>query len=108
MPEVQGRGVRDVPRRAAELQAAYGRLGVACALPGTTVDETLTAALIMATVESVIQLRRMGKWRDDYAHEIAAACLRLAGIGPEKAARARAGAAGAMAGITLRWPCVVP
>jgi AcrR family transcriptional regulator len=108
MPEVQGAEYASFRAERAELQAAYGRLGVACAPPGTSLNETLTAALIMATVESVVQLRRTGQWRGDYAHEIAAACLRLAGIGPREAARARAGAAEAMADITLRWPRVVP
>jgi AcrR family transcriptional regulator len=102
MPEVQGAEYTSFRAERADLQAAYGRLGVACAPPGSTVDETLTAALIMQAVESVIQLRRMGKWRDDYAHEIAAACLRLAGIGPQEAARARAGVAEAMTPANVR------
>ena len=45
-------------------------------------DESLTGTLIMQLVESVIQLRRAGELRDGYAHEIAASCLRLAGLGP--------------------------
>ncbi len=32
--------------------------------------------------------------RDDYGHEIAAACLRLVGLGPAEVIRARAAAAG--------------
>jgi hypothetical protein len=44
-------------------------------------------------VESVIQLRRAGALRDGYGHDIAAACLRLIGLGAAEVARAR-GAAG--------------
>jgi hypothetical protein len=48
--------------------------------------------LIMQVVESVIQMRRSGIWRDDYAHEIAASCLRLIGLDSDAVAHARAGA----------------
>ena len=57
-------------------------------------NESLTAALLMQLVESVIQLRRGGAMRDGYEHEIAAACLRLLGLEPAEVARARAAAAG--------------
>jgi hypothetical protein len=49
----------------------------------------LIATLIMQVVESVIELRRTGEWRDGYAHEIAACCLRLAGLDGAEIARAR-------------------
>jgi AcrR family transcriptional regulator len=101
VPEVQGEEFASFRAERAELQAAYGRLGAACAQPGAGGDETLIAALIMATVESVIQLRRAGEWRDGYAHDIAAACLRQAGIAPGDAARARSAAATAMAEVTV-------
>jgi AcrR family transcriptional regulator len=89
MPEVQGAGYASFRAERAELQAAYGRLGRAAA--GTGPAEALTGALIMQVVESVIQLRRSGEWHDGYAHEIAACCLRVAGLGPAEVARARAG-----------------
>jgi len=91
-PEVQGEEYASFRAERAELQAAYGRLGRAASpdAAATGLDETLTAALIMQAVESVIQLRRAGQWRDDYAHAIAASCLRLAGLGPADVTRARA------------------
>ena len=92
-PEVQGEEYASFRAERAELQAVYGRLGHAAAgsaASGGGLDEVLTAALIMQVVESVIQLRRAGQWRDDYAHEIAASCLRLVGLGPADVARARA------------------
>jgi hypothetical protein len=49
----------------------------------------LGGTLIMQMVESVIQLRRSGSLREGYGHEIAAACLRLAGLSPAEVARAR-------------------
>ncbi len=90
LPEVQGEQYGSFHAERAELQAAYGRLGHAAG-PGSP-DEPLTAALIMQLVESVIQLRRTGEWRDGYTHEIAVACLRLVGLGPETISRARAAA----------------
>jgi AcrR family transcriptional regulator len=89
MPEVQGEEYASFRAERAELQAVYGRLGRAAAGGGGP-DEVLTAALIMQVVESVIQMRRSGGWRDDYAHEIAASCLRLVGLDPDAVARARA------------------
>lgn len=96
MPEVQGAEYALFRAERAELQAVYGRLGRAAAgsVAGEgELDEVLTAALIMQVVESVIQMRRSGQWRDGYANEIAAACLRLAGLDPDAVARARSGAA---------------
>jgi AcrR family transcriptional regulator len=93
MPEVQGEEYASFRAERAELQAAYGRLGRAAAGSadgGSGLDDVLTAALIMQVVESVIPLRRSREWRDDYAHEIAASCLRLAGLDPDAVARARA------------------
>ena len=43
----------------------------------------------MQVVESVIHLRRSGDLRDSYAHDIAAACLRLIGLGAPEVTRAR-------------------
>jgi len=93
MPEIQGEEFASFRAERAQLQAVYGRLGQA-ASAGQTMDESLTAALLMQLVESVIQLRRAGALRDGYGHEIAAACLRLVGLGPAEVARARAAAAG--------------
>ena len=57
LPEVQGDDYASFRAERAELQAAYGRLGkAASAVP--SLDLTLTAALIMQLVESVIHLRR--------------------------------------------------
>jgi AcrR family transcriptional regulator len=94
MPEVQGEEYASFRAERAELQSVYGRLGraAASAATGAGLDEVLTAALIMQVVESVIQMRRSGIWRDDYAHEIAASCLRLIGLDSDAVAHARAGA----------------
>jgi len=94
MPEVQGEEYASFRAERAELQAVYGRLGRAAesAVGAAGRDEVLTGALIMQVVESVIQMRRSAEWRDDYAHEIAASCLRLVGLNPDAVARARAGA----------------
>jgi hypothetical protein len=94
MPEVQGEEYASFRAERAELQSVYGRLGraAASAATGAGLDEVLTAALIMQVVESVIQMRRSGIWRDDYAHEIAASCLRLIGLDSDAVARARVGA----------------
>ena len=43
----------------------------------------------MQVVESVIHLRRSGDLRDSYAHDIAASCLRLIGLGEPEVTRAR-------------------
>jgi AcrR family transcriptional regulator len=96
MPEVQGDEYASFRAARAELQATYGRLGHAAAEATSAgrLDEALTATLIMQVVESVIELRRSGEWHDDYAHEIAASCLRLVGAGPEEIAGARVTAAG--------------
>ena len=91
LPEVQGEEFASFRAERAELQAAYGRLGRAAA-PSAALDETLIATLVMQVVESVIPLRRSGEWRDDYAHEIAASCLRLVGLDSGAVARARAAA----------------
>jgi AcrR family transcriptional regulator len=92
MPEVQGEEFASFRAELAQLQAVYGRLGQA-ASADDGMDESLTAALLIQLVESVIQLRRTGALRDSYGHEIAAACLRLVGLGPAEIARARAAAA---------------
>ena len=91
-PEVQAQEFAPFRAERAQLQAVYGRLGQA-ASAGHSMDEPLTAALLMQLVESVIQLRRTGALRDGYGHEIAAACLRLVGLGPAEVARARTRAA---------------
>ena len=89
MPEVQAQEFASFRAERAQLQAVYGRLGQA-ASAGHGMDEPLTAALLMQLVESVIQLRRAGALRDGYGHEIAAACLRLVGLGrPRPPAPAR-------------------
>jgi AcrR family transcriptional regulator len=97
LPEVQGEEYASFHAERAALQAAYGRLG--CAAGSGDLDEPVTAALIMQLVESVIQLRRTGEWRDGYTHEIAAACLRLVGLSPEMVSRARAMVGSLVAGL---------
>jgi AcrR family transcriptional regulator len=89
LPEVQGEEFASFRAERAQLQATYGRLGRAAAVPGGSLDEDLTATLIMQLVESVIQLRRSGELRDGYAHEIAASCLRLIGLDAAALAKAR-------------------
>ena len=93
MPEVQAAEFASFRAERAQLQAVYGRLGQAVT-GGSGMTEPLTATLLIQLVESVIQLRRTGELRDDYGHEIAAACLRLVGLGPAEVIRARAAAAG--------------
>ena len=105
-PEVQGTEFESFRAERDQLQASYGRLGLAAsgAAGGRPdLDEALTAALIMQLVESVIQLRRAGALRDGHGPQIAAACLRLAGLGPGEIGRARATAGGLLAG--LGRPC---
>jgi AcrR family transcriptional regulator len=118
MPEVQGEGFESFRAERMLLQSTYGRLGQAAAAraagasgraepagsagasgpagasgsAGDGMPEELTATLVMQVVESVIQLRREGQLRDGYGHQIAAACLRLVGLGPAEVARARAAA----------------
>lgn len=101
MPEVQGAEFGSFRAERAQLQATYGRLGRAAGagtVPG--MDEPLTATLVMQLVESVIQLRRAGELRDGHGHQIAAACLRLAGLGTDEVARARAAADDLLAGLS--------
>jgi AcrR family transcriptional regulator len=103
MPEVQGEEFGSFRAERARLQAAYGRLGqavaaIAGAAPGMT--ESLTATLVMQLVESVIQLRRSGELRAGHEHQIAAACLRLAGLRTGEITRARADAAGLLASLS--------
>lgn len=88
-PEVQAREFTSFRGERAQLQAVYGRLGQA-ASAGEGMDEALTATLLMQLVESVIHLRRAGGLKHGYGDEIAAACLRLIGLGPAEVARARA------------------
>ena len=94
MPEVQGEEFASFRAERDQLQAAYGRLGLAAAPAAAAagLDEILIAALVMQVVESVIQLRRSGDLRDSHAHDIAASCLRLVGLGEPEVARARAAA----------------
>jgi hypothetical protein len=63
---------------------------------------TATATLIMQTVESVIQLRRAGELRNSHGHQIAAACLRLAGLEPSEITRARTAADDLLASLSVR------
>jgi AcrR family transcriptional regulator len=90
MPEVRAAKFESFRAERAQLQATYGRLGQAVAAGG--MDEALTATLVMQVVESVIPLRRAGELSDRHGHQIAAACLRLVGIGPGEVTRARAAA----------------
>ena len=91
VPEVQGEEFASFRAERSQLQAAYGRLGCAAApaAPSAGLDETLIATLVMQVVESVIHLRRSGDLRDSHAHDIAATCLRLIGLGTPEVARAR-------------------
>jgi hypothetical protein len=82
LPEVQGEEFASFRAEHAELQATCGRLGRAAAAKGGSLDEELTATLIMRLVESVVQLRRFGELRDGYAREIALSCLRRIGLDP--------------------------
>jgi AcrR family transcriptional regulator len=93
LPEVLGEAYASFRAERAELQATYGRLARAAGAAGETLAEELAGALIMQAVESVIHLRRDGAWDDGYAHDIAGSCLRIAGLGPQAAARARKEAA---------------
>jgi AcrR family transcriptional regulator len=88
VPEVQGEEFASFRAERSQLQAVYGRLGRAAA-PSAGLDETLIATLVMQVVESVIHLRRSGDLRDSHAHDIAASCLRLIGLGVPEVARAR-------------------
>ena len=92
MPEVQGEEFASFRAERSLLQAAYGRLGRAAA-PLGGLAEALIATLLMQLIESVIHLRRSGDLRDSYAHDIAASCLRLLGLGAPEVTRARATAA---------------
>jgi AcrR family transcriptional regulator len=106
MPEVQGGEFASFRAERAQLQAVYGRLGQAVISRADAepvlhgMAGALTATLIMQIVESVIQLRRTGELHDGYGHQIAAACLRLVGLGPGEAARARAAADGLIASVS--------
>jgi AcrR family transcriptional regulator len=117
MPEVQGAAFESFRAERMRLQATYGRLGHAVAASaegvvppvgartrdeaaGREMDEALIATLVMQLVESVIQLRRAGELRDGYGHQIAAACLRLAGLGPDEVARARTAADDILASLS--------
>ena len=88
VPEVQGEEFASFRAERSQLQAVYGRLGRAAA-PSAGLDETLIATLVMQVVESVIHLRRSGDLRDSHAHDIAASCLRLIGLGVPEVTRAR-------------------
>lgn len=98
MPEVQGEAFASFRAERAQLQAAYGRLGRG-ASPANGLPETLIATLVMQVVESVIHLRRSGDLRDSYAHDIAASCLRLAGLPDPEVDRARVAAGRLLAAV---------
>ncbi|HEY5396553.1 MAG TPA: hypothetical protein VIL16_14265, partial [Trebonia sp.] len=86
--EVQGEEFASFRAERSQLQAAYGRLGRAAA-PSASLNETLIATLVMQVVESVIHLRRSGDLRDSHAHDIAASCLRVIGLGVPQVSSAR-------------------
>jgi AcrR family transcriptional regulator len=88
VPEVQGEEFASFRAERSQLQAAYGRLGRAAA-PSAGLDETLIGTLVMQVVEAVIHLRRSGDLRDSHAHDIAACCLRVIGLGVPQVTRAR-------------------
>jgi hypothetical protein len=106
MPEVQGAEFESFRAERAELQVTYGRLGQAAARGDDAarhgMDEALTATVIMQIVESVIQLRRAGELRDGHGHQIVAACLRLAGLGPGEITRARTAVDDLLASLSVR------
>lgn len=106
MPEVQGAEFESFRAERAQLQATYGRLGQAAASRDDAarhgMDEALAPTVIMQIVESVIQLRRAGELRDGDGHQIAAACLRLTGLGPGEITRARAAAVDLLASLSVR------
>lgn len=85
-PEVRGEAFEGFPAERASLQAVYARLGSALD-PG--IEPVLGGTLTMQLVESVIQLRRLGPLKEDCGHQIAAACLRLAGLPAPEIDRAR-------------------
>lgn len=87
-PEVQGEAFEEFRGERACLQAVYARLAAALA-PGALGDPVLGGTLIMQAVESVVQLRRLGPLEEGYGHQIAAACLRLAGLRAPEITRAR-------------------
>ena len=89
-PEVQGPAFESFRDERASLQEVYARLGTAIGGVDGGLDPGLGGTLIMQLVESVIQLRRSGPLREGYGHEIAAACLRLAGLSATDVAGARA------------------
>jgi AcrR family transcriptional regulator len=98
LPEVQGEQYDSFHAERAELQATYGRLGHAT---GDWLDPELAGTLIMQLVESVIQLRRADALRDGHPHQIAAACLRLAGLTPPAVGQARAAAEALLTAVPL-------
>jgi AcrR family transcriptional regulator len=104
MPEVQDAQFASFREERAQLQETYGRLGRATAGcskgAGPSMDEALTATLLMQLVESVIQLRRAGELSYGHGHQIAAACLRLAGLRAGAIARARVAADGLLAAVS--------
>jgi AcrR family transcriptional regulator len=105
LPEVQGEEFASFHAERAELQATYGRLGLAAArltgvaAPAGPLGRELAATLIMQLVESVIQLRRAGPLGDGYAHQIAASCLRLVGLDGPAVAAARSAAEDLLASV---------
>jgi AcrR family transcriptional regulator len=98
LPEVQGTEYEPFRSERAELQAIYGRLGRACT-GDAALDGTLTGALIMQVVESVIHLRRTGEWDGAYAPAVAASCLRLAGLSADEVTRAQSAAENLIAAL---------
>ena len=106
VPEVQGEEFASFRAEREQLQAAYGRLGRAAAPAALSagLDEILIGTLAMQVVESVIHLRRSGDLRDSHAHDIAASCLRLIGLGAPEVARARAAAGTLLAAASPPLP----
>jgi AcrR family transcriptional regulator len=82
LPEVQDERYDGFRAERAELQRAYGRLGLLAAHPdvaGTVSPERLGAVLIQVT-ETVIQLRRDSVVEDADRDAIVATCLRAVGL----------------------------
>jgi AcrR family transcriptional regulator len=117
LPEAQGDDYASFHAERAELQSTYGRLASAAAAQASAAaqaaaqasvaqpsaaqgaltrpslsDEELAGTLVMQLVESVIQLRRLGALHDGHAHQIAASCLRLAGLTSADVTEARTAA----------------
>jgi AcrR family transcriptional regulator len=90
-PEVQHGPYAAFRQQRHQLQAAYGRLGAACADHAAVPSRELAriAAVLIQLAELVIQLRRTGEATEADADVIAAACLRACGLGGPRVALAR-------------------